>query len=102
MQAFDNLRPDHFSDEGLIALYEYLTDLEDDIGEEIELDVIALCCDYCEYESIDAFVRDYDVGDIKLENYGDKEDYKEAVAEWISDRTTFIPVNDDAFIIQVF
>ncbi len=34
----------------LPLLYEYLTDLEDDTGEEIELDVIGLCCDFEEID----------------------------------------------------
>lgn len=33
---------------GLRALFEYLEELEHDTGEELELDVIALCCDFCE------------------------------------------------------
>ena len=33
---------------GLRALFEYLEEFEDSMGEEIELDVIALCCDYHE------------------------------------------------------
>jgi hypothetical protein len=34
--------------EGLQALFEYLESYEDDTGSEIELDVVALCCDYSE------------------------------------------------------
>lgn len=34
-------RGDNFSPAGLAALYDYLTDLERDTGEEYELDVIA-------------------------------------------------------------
>ena len=48
--AFHNAnRGDNFSHAGLCALYGYLTELESDIGEEYELDVIALCCDFSEY-----------------------------------------------------
>ena len=46
--AFENLRPNNFSYEGLTALYDYLIQFEEDTGEEMELDVIALCCDYSE------------------------------------------------------
>jgi hypothetical protein len=41
-------RMDNFSYDGLRALFEYFENLEDDIGEEIECDVIAICCDYHE------------------------------------------------------
>ena len=42
-------RGDHFSPAGLSALYDYLSDLERGTGEEYELGVIALCCDFSEY-----------------------------------------------------
>ena len=45
-RAFD--RMENFSYEGMQALFDYLEQLEEDTGEEIELDVIALCCDYSE------------------------------------------------------
>jgi hypothetical protein len=41
-------REDNFSYEGLEVLFDYLSELEDDTGEELELDVIACCCDYSE------------------------------------------------------
>ena len=57
--AFMSIRPDNFSYEGAKALYEYLESYEDDTGEEIELDVIALCCEYTEYEDMQEFNNDY-------------------------------------------
>ena len=50
--AFDAIRPDNFSREGLRALFAYLTDFEESIGEEYELDVIGLCCEYHETEEL--------------------------------------------------
>ena len=44
---------------GLHALYQYLTELEQDIGEELELDVIALCCDYTHFDSIADYNQQY-------------------------------------------
>ena len=67
-EAFRQVRPENFSDEGLRALYQYLDDLSEDIGEPIELDVIALCCEYSEYENFeeirDYYSRSHDVTDI--------------------------------------
>ena len=53
IDAFMKIRPDNFSRNGLQCLYDYLIEFEDGTGEEIELDVIALCCDFTEYESLD-------------------------------------------------
>ena len=81
-------RGDQFSYEGLIALYDYLEDYEDSTGEQIELDVIALCCDYTEYEDLEAFQEDYG------------EDYQSI--ENIGQATTVIMIDDTSFIIQAF
>ena len=44
--AFRSCRPDNFSYEGLTALFEHLEQVEEETGEDIELDVIGLCSDY--------------------------------------------------------
>lgn len=46
--AFKAIRPDNFTSEGLSVLWDYLEECEQDCGEEYELDVIALCCDFAE------------------------------------------------------
>ena len=59
-RAFERTdRKDQFSYEGLEALFNWLEQYEDDTGEETELDVIALCCDFTEYESLSDFQQDY-------------------------------------------
>lgn len=58
-QAFRELRPDNFSYEGRHALFEYIEEFEDSTGEEIEFDVIALCCDFAEY-TMEELERDFD------------------------------------------
>ena len=56
---FQSIRPNNFSREGLIALWEYLEEWEESTGEEMEFDVIALCCDFTEYESLADYKQDY-------------------------------------------
>jgi len=58
-KAFQDLRPNSFSYQGLRALFDYLEELEESTGEEIEFDIIALCCDFTEYESVEEYARDY-------------------------------------------
>ena len=79
-------RDNNFSYYGKIALFEFLEELEEDAGIELELDVIAICCDFTEYESIDEYNW----------NYGtDCETIEHVMLE-----TTVIPVDDERFIIQ--
>lgn len=47
IEEFQTIRPNQFSYAGLRALFAHLEELET-MGEEMELDVIALCCDYSE------------------------------------------------------
>ena len=53
IQAFATLRPNQFSRPALVALFDYLDQLEQDLGEETEFDPIGLCCEWTEYK--DAF-----------------------------------------------
>jgi hypothetical protein len=58
-RAFEAIgRSNEFSYEGRQALFEYLEQLEDDTGTEMELDVIALCCDYSE-DTVKNILKEY-------------------------------------------
>ena len=86
MDAFEKTRPANFTYEGLECLYNYLIDYEQDTGTEIELDVIALCCDYSEYKDLEEY----------RQNYSSINSIKD-----IKDATTFIPIFKTArFITQ--
>jgi hypothetical protein len=87
-RAFQSTRPNNFSYEGLIALYDYFQNLEDDIGEELDLDVIAVCCDYSEYKNFQELKSNY-------LNIKTLEDLRE--------RTEIIPIEDtEGFIVRNF
>ena len=86
-RAFAETRPDNFTRAGLVALFDYLEAFEAETGEEIELDVIALCCDFVEYENIAEFNSDY----------GTDFESRDEIGE-----TFVIDVDGDAFIIHAF
>jgi hypothetical protein len=44
---------------GARALAEYLEQLEEDTGEEMEMDVCAIRCDFSEFSSLEAWASDY-------------------------------------------
>lgn len=49
VEAFHSMgRSEQFSYDALKAIFEYLEDYERDSGEEQELDVISICCDFAE------------------------------------------------------
>jgi len=82
------IRKNNFSYEGLQALYNYLEDYEESCGEKIELDVIAICCEYSEYENIEDFQGQH------------SDDYE--TIEDIEKETTVIKVDDEKFIVRNF
>lgn len=45
-------RSAQFSDMGLQLLFNYIADLSNDTGQDIALDVIALCCQYSELDRV--------------------------------------------------
>jgi len=56
---WDNWMSKCFSYEGLKSLFEHFEDVIEDTGEQIELDVVAICGDYEEFENLDGFHARY-------------------------------------------
>ena len=77
-------RYDQFGYDALEVLFEYLEELEADTGEELELDVIALCCDYS-VDSPEDVAANYD---IDLSECEDDQDKLDTVTEWLNDNTS--------------
>lgn len=92
-------RGDNFSYQGLSKLFDYLEELSDDIGEPIELDVIAICCDFSE-EHFSDIVEYYDIDVTDCEDDGEIYDAVEAYL-WEHSGCA-IRVDDETFIYQQF
>lgn len=52
-------REGQFTYEGLDALFDHLEEYEEDTGEQIKFDPIAICCEFTEYKSIKEYNQDY-------------------------------------------
>lgn len=86
-------REDHFSHYGCNALYNYLYELSEDIGEDFKIDVIALCCDFTEYNSWEELYNNYSYSyNNESETWEDTN--QEAFKEWVQDSTTVIEVTN--------
>ena len=62
-QFIDNLLADDYASwtyEDAGALYDYYEDFSDDTGEDVELDRVALRCEWTRADSIDEVIEDYD------------------------------------------
>jgi hypothetical protein len=76
-------RYDQFGYQALECLFEYLEELESETGEELELDVIALCCDYS-VDSVADIASNYD---IDLSECEDDDARRDAVLDYLQDNT---------------
>lgn len=59
VMEFRQIRNDNFSVSALYALFEYFENLSEEMGEDIEFDPIAICCEYSEYHSVKELFEDY-------------------------------------------
>ncbi len=91
----------NFSYEGLNSLYDYLIQYEEDTSETIEFDLVALCCDFVEYASLEDYLIEYTT-EIDKEEF-EEEEFEEAVIKEIQERTTYINVKGtNGFIIIAY
>ena len=96
-------RKENFSYDGLRVLFDYFDDMESQTGEDMELDVIAICCDYSEL-STDEIIREYriDITDFEGETITDEDELTEIVREYLEDRNCIVGENNGTFVFQVF
>ena len=87
-----------FSYDGLKILFDYLEDLEDDIGEEFELDVVALCCDYA--ENTPALISDY--YDIDISECDNADAIRDTVIRCLEDEGAFVGSTDNTIVYRQF
>lgn len=78
-KAMDRL--DNFGIDGWLALFQYMEGFSEDIGEDIELDIVAWCCDFTRFEDI----ADYN------SQYGTEYESADEIEEVV----TFIPDPDN-------
>ena len=91
------IRENNFSEEGKRILFDWLESIEGDV----ELDVIAICCEYTEdkFENIAADYR-IDIGDLTIEE--NEAEYIEAVKKHLEDRTTVLGQTSNGFVFANF
>lgn len=101
-------RKDQFSRKGWRALFRYLEQYEEETGQEIEMDIVAFCCEFTEYDSAWDAMKEYQPEDMPAEGEeGDDlveiaEKNEKAAREWLEDRTVVIDVEGGGVIIGEF
>ena len=81
---------ENFSYDGKLALFEYIEEMEEEMGIQLELDPIALCYEFVEYDSLEELHEAYE-----------KENYP--TLDVLEEHTQVIHMKGtDSFIIQSF
>lgn len=98
----NQIRPDNFSYEGQGVLFDYFEQLEDDLGEQIEFDPIAICCEYSEMtmeEIFDAYPEVLELIDMDRP----RESTYSIVVDYLNDHGSYCgDTTQGTFIFQQF
>ena len=99
VRAFEeSSRKDQFSHEALEVIYECLEYYSHDSGEDVELDIVAVCCEWAEMTWQDV-VQSYG---LDLSFCDTDEERIDAVKEYLRDQTTSFHLSDDSFVFVSF
>lgn len=91
-------RESQFSRAALFALFEYLEEYEDSCGVELELDPIAICCEWAEFSSAREAADDYG---FEPDDDDDDDAREKSALKWLQDRTQVIEF-ESGIVIQQF
>ena len=91
-------RGEQFSYEGLQILFQYLEEVEESCGEEFELDVIGLYCDFAESDW-QTIASDYSIEIDETEN---EEEQEAQVLDYLADQDALIGNVKGAIVYRRF
>ncbi len=97
IEAFRNAgRESQFSVPARRALFAHLEEFEEESGKELELDPIAICCEFAEYPSALEAAKAYGFDEV----CGDDTDCETEAIEWLLDHTPVIEFKGGVVIQQ--
>jgi hypothetical protein len=94
----DANRKENFSYEALGLLFDYFEDYEEQTGQEIELDVIAICCEYTE-DTPEGIANNYWSFDDLTQ---DEEELRDQVREYLEANTSIVGETATGFVYLAF
>ena len=93
VQAFRNSdRANQFSREALATIFDRIEEYERDGGKEVELDIIAICCEWTE-DTAENIEKEYAIDRSQYEKYSD-DGQVECVMQYLWDNTDAIELDN--------
>jgi hypothetical protein len=97
--AFNNSsRKDQFSNEALEAIFEYMEEYSDSTGENVEFDIVGICCEWSEMTWQDVAMS-YGVD---LSHCDDDDERIGEVEDYLSRNTQYCEVSEGSFVFVQF
>jgi predicted ArsR family transcriptional regulator len=91
-------RGEQFSYDGLGILFEYIEEVEDSCGEEFELDVIGLCCDFAESDW-QTIASDYS---IEIDENESEDEQEAQVLDYLADQGVLVGNTKSGIVYRQF
>lgn len=88
-------RYDQFGYEALKVIFEYMEEYEDSAGEEVELDVIAICCEY----SVDTPLSIAETYGIEIDTNENEDEIAQQVKDFLESATIMLGETADGQIV---
>jgi hypothetical protein len=94
-------RREQFSLGAWEAIYDHLYSISEDMGKDMIVDCIAICCDFVEYRSVENFLNDYTDFSFSDDDLTDEEKLSE-IEDYLNSKTDVIGVDADCILFQSF
>jgi hypothetical protein len=95
-RAYD--RYDQFGYQALMVIFEYLEEMEESTGQELELDVVAICCEYTTDNWHD-IASNYS---IEIDENENEDEQKQQVIDYLNENTVVLGETDCEIVYQIF
>jgi hypothetical protein len=95
-RAYD--RYDQFGYQALMVIFEYLEEMEESTGQELELDVVAICCEYATDNWMD-IAANYS---IEIDENENEDEQKQQVIDYLNENTVVLGETDCEIVYQIF
>lgn len=92
-------RYEQFGYDALCTIFDYMEEYEESTGEELELDVVAICCEYTVQGHI-GIAQDYSIDLSEAE--GDAEAEESIVLDYLNENTTVLGQSFTGIVYQQF
>lgn len=106
-------RGHNFGYAGWNAIGEYLEQLSEDISEDVEVDIVAICCEYSSADSVDEFYNEWrsslgfsreglNINTAEIWEDMDEEEKLEAIRDYLQENTSIVVCEENLIIWQAF